>query len=171
MRKALALLFVLVGVTTAFAAQPADKSATEAATNNVEMLPVIAPIVIDGKLTGYFYISCKLVASSQSSAKAIRDKVPFIQDAFVRDVNIRPIAVMDAEKVDRVALGNHMMEDARALVGAGTVTGIVFGDGAKDIGIKFASLRPDETPSAVAFEDVPVAEAKPAKPEKAEKAH
>ena len=168
MRKLFALILVLAGATGAFAAdKPADKSANAAASNSVQIKPpLIGPIVIGGKLAGYFYIDVRLTAASQSSAVAIREKTPFILDVFVRDVNTHPLTETDVAKLDRAALGARLIDDARKVVGADKITGITFGDGDKDIGLKFASLRPDQTPSSVAFEDVPVAEAKPA-PQKA----
>jgi len=53
---------------------------------------LIAPMSKDGKLLGYAYISSKLVASSPGATIAVREKLAFIQDAFVRDVNAKPSA-------------------------------------------------------------------------------
>ena len=53
----------------------------------LEMPFLIAPLNQDGKLVGYAYISSKIVAASLSAAVSVREKTPFLQDAFVRDVN------------------------------------------------------------------------------------
>ena len=90
MRDSFILAIVLgavLGATPALAVEKAGDPGT-----NVEMPFLIAPMSKDGKLLGYAYISSKLVASSQRAALEIRDKIVFIQDAFVRDVNAASIA-------------------------------------------------------------------------------
>ena len=69
----------------------ADEKAGDPGTN-VEMPFLIAPMTVDGKLTGYAYISSKVVTRSRNASLEVRDKIPFIQDAFVRDVNEAPSA-------------------------------------------------------------------------------
>jgi len=137
----------------------------------VEMPFLIAPMSKDGKLLGYAYISSRLVASSQSAALVIRDKIAFIQDAFVRDVNAAPVATAsDPTAVDAKALSDRLVADARRVVGASRVAQIIFGDGAKDTGIKFAPLHPIETPMRADQMDqttpppAPAAPAAPAQP-------
>ncbi|MDE2184436.1 MAG: hypothetical protein KGJ78_15565 [Alphaproteobacteria bacterium] len=94
---------------------------------NVEMPFLIAPMNKDGKLLGYAYISSKLVASSPSAAITVRNKLAFIQDAFVRDVNAEPIAqISNPQLADTELLASRLVADARRFVGDGTVVGIVF---------------------------------------------
>ncbi|MEJ0041537.1 MAG: hypothetical protein WDM81_04740 [Rhizomicrobium sp.] len=101
----------------------------------------------DGKLLGYAYISPKLVASNREAALEIRNKVVFIQDAFVRDVNAAPVGLAgDPTEVDRALLAHRLVDQARRVVGAAKVVRIMFGDGDKDKGIKFSALHPTETP-------------------------
>src|SRR5579863_7712441 len=71
---------------TAPAPAPADKEGAPG--TNVEMPFLMAPLTgADGKLSGYAYISTKLTAVSGAGALDVRDKIAFIQDAFVRDLN------------------------------------------------------------------------------------
>jgi len=108
---------------------------------------LIAPMSKDGKLLGYAYISSHLVAASSSAALTIRDKMAFIQDAFVRDVNAAPIGLAsDPTQVDAKLLGARLLDDARRVVGAAKVAGIIFGDGKKDTGVQFSPLHPTQTP-------------------------
>jgi hypothetical protein len=69
---------------------------------NVDMPYLMAPITdADGKLSGYAYLSTRLTASSEANALVVRDKLPFIQDTMVRDVNALGITTSDdPEKVD-----------------------------------------------------------------------
>jgi len=91
MRK-VAILALVAAVLTlpAFAAE--EKKEGEAkkgpAGTNVDMPFLMAPLTnAEGKLAGYAYISTRLTAMSDTIALSVRDKLPFIQDVMVRDVN------------------------------------------------------------------------------------
>jgi hypothetical protein len=144
----------------AFAAEKAGDPGT-----NVEMPFLIAPMTKDDRLLGYTYISSKLVASSQGAALEIRDKIAFIQDAFVRDVNAAPVSLAsDPTAVDVKALSARLVADARKVVGASKVVRIIFGDGDKDPGMQFSPLRPSAAPPAGQAEETPAPAQGPAKP-------
>ena len=129
---------------------------------NVEMPFLIAPMSKDDKLLGYTYISSKLVASSQGAALDIRDKIAFIQDAFVRDVNAAPVSLAaDPTAIDVKALSDRLVADARRVVGAAKVVRITFGDGDKDPGMQFSPLHPNAAPPP-GLPPEPSAPAKPA---------
>lgn len=103
----------------------------------VEMPYVIAPLTVDDKLVAYAYISPKIIATSQSAAVDIRDKTPFLQDAFVRDVNGSSIgSKSDPTKVDSEALLARLLEDARRIMGTGKVASVGV------VQIQMARLRP-----------------------------
>lgn len=107
---------------------------------HVEMPFLIAPMGADGKLNGYAYISSKLVASSPSASVEIREKLAFIQDAFVRDVNAAPIAKLsDPDSVDTNLLAPRLVADARRIVGGAKVVAITFTQ------IQFSPLHPKPT--------------------------
>jgi hypothetical protein len=108
---------------------------------SVEMPYLIAPVVVDGKLLSNAYVSNKVIATSQAAAIDIRDKTPFIQDAFVRDVNAKPIGEdADPSTVDQVALQARLLADARRIVGAAKVADL------KIIRIQVVAVRPGGTP-------------------------
>jgi hypothetical protein len=110
---------------------------------NVEMPFLIAPMSKDGKLLGYAYILSKLVASTQSAAIDVRDKLAFIQDAFVRDVNGAPIGKADdPTQVDTDLLKARLTADARRIVGQDKVDRMIFTDELGQLQIKFAPLHP-----------------------------
>jgi hypothetical protein len=106
----------------------------------VEMPYLIAPMSSDGKLLGYAYISSRLICSSPSATVAVREKLAFIQDANVRDVNARPVSrADDPMKVDDEALSIRLADNARRIVGAGKVVRMVFTQ------VQFAPLHPPES--------------------------
>ena len=107
---------------------------------SVEMPFLIAPMSKDGKLLGYAYISSKLICTSGPATVAVREKLAFIQDANVRDVNAHPVArAEDPMKVDDEALSLRLVEIARRIVGASKVVRMEFTQ------IQFAPLHPSDS--------------------------
>ena len=162
MRKAFAVLTVaILAAGPAWAGGPKEGSPG----TNVEMPFLIAPMSKDGKLLGYSYIQGKIVATSQSSAMLIGDKLAFILDAFVRDVNGAPIGKAgDPTVVDVDKLNQRLTADAKRVVGDDRVVGMVFTDEQGKPDIKFAPLHPgDSTLNLVPPSDAaPGADAAPA---------
>jgi len=156
----LALAALILAAAPASASERAGDPGT-----NVDMPFLIVPMSKDDKLLGYSYISSKLVASSQAAALEIRNKIAFIQDAYVRDVYGAPVSLAsDPTAIDTALLASRLVADARRIVGAAKVSRVIFGDGDKDTGIKFAPLHPTQTP-APADQPATVASASaPAKP-------
>jgi hypothetical protein len=138
MRRILATVLTLaVLALPAAAAEPAKRP--EPGTT-VEMPFLIAPMSQDGKLLGYAYITSKLVCSSPSACIDVREKLAFIQDANVRDVNAHPIATAnDPTAVDHDLLNAHLTANAKRIVGDSKVVNMVF------IDVKYAPLRPSES--------------------------
>ena len=92
---------------------------------SVVMPYLIAPVVVGDKLFAYAYVSSIIVGPSPSAAVDIREKTPFIQDAYVRDVNATPIGeTNDPQTVDTSALAARMLADAKRIVGAEKVIGV-----------------------------------------------
>ena len=86
---------------------------------------LIAPMVVDDKLYAYAYVSSLIISPSPSAAVEIRNQTPFIQDAYVRDVNATPIGkASDPQTVDADALAARMLADARRIVGMDKAIGV-----------------------------------------------
>ena len=97
------------------------KSATTPG-SSVEMPYLIAPMSSGGTLQAYAYISYKIVGSSPSAALEIRGKIPFLQDAFVRDVNAAPVSKPDDPlSVDNAVLAARLLALAKKVMGPGKV--------------------------------------------------
>jgi hypothetical protein len=93
--------------------------------SSVVMPYLIAPVVAGDKLTAYAYVSSMIISQSPSAAVEVRDQTPFIQDAYVRDVNATPIGKdSDPQTVDTAALAARLLADARRIVGADKVIGV-----------------------------------------------
>lgn len=159
-----ALILAAMTVTAAAADKEAAKGDDKAGApgTNVDMPFLMAPMTgQDGKLSGYAYISSRLTATSDASATLVRDKIAFIQDAFVRDVNRSEVTLSGTPAtVDNAALRTRLLADARAVVGQGRIASIAVTQ------IQLAPLHPSPvTPAAVAPQpsDAPAATAR-AKP-------
>ena len=133
---------LLLASTHAGVAEDAKKPDAKAGTS-VEMPYLIAPLSSGEGLLAYAYISCKIVGASQAAAMEIQAKVPFIQDAFVRDVNASSIGKPDDPMaVDRATLGPRLLALAKKVMGPGKVTDL------KLMEVQVRPLRPRATPPA-----------------------
>jgi hypothetical protein len=141
MRKA-ALLFLLAALAVPARAADGTQKGGQPGTN-VEMPFLMAPLSnADGKLIGYAYLSTRLTAMSDTYALAVRDKLPFIQDKMVRDVNADLVTTPeDPEKVDIAALERRLLADASQVMGAGKVKLITI------CTVQIAELHPVQTPA------------------------
>jgi hypothetical protein len=145
---------------------PSDKTGAPGA--NVEMPFLMAPLTgSDGKLSGYAYISTRLTATSGAGALDVRDKIAFIQDAFVRDVNGAGVGKpTDPGTVDNSALEARLLVDAKRVMGPGKVASIAI------VQLQVAPLHPDssQTPATAPPPGTPVPDEKPAKAPRATEA-
>ena len=121
----LSACFVAASLTGVAIAAPKPVAEREPG-STVEMPYLIAPVVVvDGSLFANAYVSSQIVATSPAATIVVRDKLPFIQDAFVRDVNATPIGkASDPETVDVPALTLRLLADARRVVGPGLIDSI-----------------------------------------------
>ncbi|HEX3674346.1 MAG TPA: hypothetical protein VHU87_08760 [Rhizomicrobium sp.] len=130
------ILAVILTVTLAVPAMAGGAKAPEPGTS-VEMPYLIAPIIVDDRLVSYAYVSCKIVGVSPQAAIDIRLATPFIQDAFVRDVNAASIGTAaDPSVVDQPALAARLLADAKRIAGAAKVSDL------KLIQVQIAQMRP-----------------------------
>src|SRR5471032_2125360 len=111
MRRILPVLLLFLAATPAPAAEP---DPTAGAGTHIEMPFLMAPMNgADGKLAGYAYISSRITANSAVSANEVRDKIAFIQDVFVRDVNGPSIGKPDdPAQVNMQGLQARLLADA-----------------------------------------------------------
>jgi hypothetical protein len=125
MRRIAAVMSLVIAAAPALAAEKTDDGKAKGGDpgTNVAMPFLMAPMNgADGKLTAYAYISTRLTASSPAAVLQVRDKLAFIQDAFVRDVNSVAVAAAgDLNTVDITAVETRLTADARRIIGAPNV--------------------------------------------------
>ena len=150
-RRFLILLFAVFLATPAWAGEAAKKEKKPDPGTSVEMPFLMVPMSQDGNLLGYTYISSKLICSSPNACIAVRQKLAFVQDGYVRDVNSKPVVLaMDHKTIDKDLLAARLTAVAKRIVGSGNVIGTTF------LEMKFTPLHPsDSTNEAAPPEQAP----------------
>jgi hypothetical protein len=144
MRRLIVSLLLVLGLASLAGAEPSPTLPSPmlrpAPGASVEMPFLIVPMSRDGELIGYAYISSKLVCTSPNACVLVKEKLAFLQDAFVREVNLAPVSRADDPKaVDIDLLNARLTAAARRVVGVSRVARMFFME------IKFAPLHPGET--------------------------
>src|SRR5262245_25575634 len=118
---------LLLPAHAASAAEPAKSTsagdAQDDGPTDVEMPPLFAPVIVDNRLDSYAYLTIELTPASRDKVFLIREKVPFLQDGFLREVNKAPIGkANDPKTVDQEALKKRLLARLRQILPAGTVS-------------------------------------------------
>jgi flagellar basal body-associated protein FliL len=120
-------LVLLLACVLAVVLPPAIGHAASAATEDqgpvdVALPPILAPMVVQNQLAGYAYITVALAPSGRDKVAAIREKMPFLQDAFLREVNKASILrADDAKAVDAEAIKARLTARMNQILPKGTV--------------------------------------------------
>ena len=176
MRALISVVFVFFFVAQALAApapapvssdkSPSDKTGAPGA--NVEMPFLMAPTHGQRRqIVGLCLYLHPADRDIRRRALDVRDKIAFIQDAFVRDVNGAGVAKpTDPGTVDNSALEARLLADARRVMGPGKVASIAI------VQLQIAPLHPDssQTPATPRRRARRFADDKPAKAPKAAEA-
>jgi hypothetical protein len=91
----------------------------------VTLSPVAIPIVVDGQVINYIFVTARVLLTPKADQFALRDKEPFFRDALVRAAYRTPFLLKgDFNHVDEAKLKASLYRDATAIVGPGNVRGI-----------------------------------------------
>ena len=124
-RAWVALLCLALGAPEAFAAAAVDT--TTLGPVDVQMPTILAPMVADNRIENYAYITIVLKPAAPAGILAIREKVPFLQDVFLRELNGATIVKADDPKsVDEAALKPRLIARMNQILPAGTVAELKF---------------------------------------------
>jgi len=122
--RAKALVTAVVLALIAAPAVAADKP-PEANDQSVKLSTLALPIVVDGRVANYVFVTVKVDLTPSANAVALRDKEPAFRDALVRDAYRTPFVVPgNYNKLDEVRLKSVFIRDAAAIAGPGQVRGI-----------------------------------------------
>jgi hypothetical protein len=122
-RAFLAALALTALATHALAAD--DKPAPDA-DRAVTLSPVAMPIVVDGQVINYIFVTARVMLTPRADQFALRDKEPFFRDALVRAAYRTPFLLKgDFNKIDEAKLKAALYRDATTIAGPGNVSGVV----------------------------------------------
>ena len=120
----LAVLLMVSPVERVVGAEPSPK---DQAVTNVELPAFLAPMLIGNRLEQYAYITIALTPANREKMLAIREKMPFLRDAFLREVNKASIVKADDPKsVDTVALKARLLVRMNQILPQGSVSDLKF---------------------------------------------
>jgi len=92
---------------------------------DVELPPIIAPMVIAQRLESYAYITVSLTPANLNQTFLIREKIPFLRDAFLRELNKGTIVKGDDPKaIDVAAVKERLETRMKQILPAGSVTAL-----------------------------------------------
>jgi hypothetical protein len=109
-----------------FLASPGDAAESAPKTQglvDVELPAIFAPITVQQRLESYAYITILLTPAGADKTFTIREKMPFLRDAFLRELNKGTIARSDDPKVvDIAAVKARLMARLNQILPPGTVS-------------------------------------------------
>lgn len=130
MVRTLLILLACFGLASAHAAGGGGHGGEEKRESGVPTLdlpPFMAPVTIDGHLHFYLYIVIKLDLTSDFKKPEVLEKIPYLQDAIMRDVHARPIMPeANPQKIDEAALSERLKPAIERVLGPGIVAKVSF---------------------------------------------
>jgi hypothetical protein len=119
--RLLALLTTLFCVGLARAAGTEEKPG-EATARYLNISPVAAPIVVDGVLVNYVFLTVRIELRGGVDVTRLREREPYFRDALVRAAHRHPfVKPGDYIHVDEDAVKRAVLADAVRLAGPNTV--------------------------------------------------
>ena len=83
------------------------------------------PIVVDGRLANYVFVTVKVLLTPGANALALSDKEPYFRDALVRAAHRTPFVIRnDYNHIDEAKLKAALYPEAARIAGPGAVRGI-----------------------------------------------
>ena len=138
MRLAIALLlltcFAGAGPVIASTDAPAEKSETEREKGSgfaahriptISMPTLVTPVVVGGELHHYVFLSVTLELTSDEHKNMMLEKIPYLQDAYLREVHGPSVARdKDPAVIDEDGLKVRLMRVSATVVGEGVVKAV-----------------------------------------------
>jgi len=129
--------FASAAVALASPGEAAEGTAKPQDLVDVEVPAVFAPMVVEQRLESYAYITVLLSPAAADKIFIIREKMPFIRDAFLRELNKGTIVKAgDPKTVDETAIKARLLVRMNQILAAGTVANL------KLEPIQYTAIRP-----------------------------
>lgn len=97
-------------------------TATAQALSSVQLAAVALPVVVDGRLVNYVFVTVRLDLTPNADGGLVRDKEPFFRDALVRAAHRTPFTLpTDYTHLDAARIRAQVLNDAVVILGHGVV--------------------------------------------------
>ena len=117
-----ASLLVLTMAAPAFAG---DEAPPKPADQVIKLSPVALPIVVEGRVVNYIFVTVQVDLSPSADVIGLRDKEPDFRDALVRDAHRTPfVLATDYNRLDDARMKAALYRDVVAMIGQQSVRGI-----------------------------------------------
>jgi hypothetical protein len=99
----------------------------ESGVPSLDLPPFMAPVTVNGELQYYLYVVIKLDLTSDFKKPAVLEKVPYLQDAILRDVHATPVGTgPDPSKIDPDAFSARLKPVVDKILGPDVVAKVSF---------------------------------------------
>lgn len=127
MRRALLTAALIAGL-AAGPALAADSGAPPAP-DSVTLSAVALPLIFDGQVVNYVFVTVKLMLTPSADVIAIHDKEPYFRDALVREAHRSPfVRPNDYNHLDDARLKAAIFREVTGIVGPGKIRAVVLMD-------------------------------------------
>jgi hypothetical protein len=110
-----------------------SKGEKKPAPPTVSMPMLVAPVMVNGQMAKYVYLSVTLDLADEADKRVMLEKIPYIQDAFLREVHGATIALgEDPEVLDEDGLQRRLLAVCAKVAGPDIVKKIELRDTARD---------------------------------------
>jgi hypothetical protein len=124
MRRFVALIaaFVVIGLAGPVAAAEPPAAVPD---QSVTLSAVALPLVFDGQIVNYVFVTAKVLLTPRADSIALRDKEPYFRDALVRAGHRTPfVRPGDFNHLDEAKLKAALFREASAIAGPGKIQGV-----------------------------------------------
>lgn len=92
----------------------------------VDLQPMALPIVMDGRLVNYIFVTVRLNLTANADTARWRAKEPFFRDALVRAGHQSPFTIPnEPDKIDAPRVSATLMRAATAITGPNVIRSVV----------------------------------------------
>lgn len=92
---------------------------------SISMPTLVAPVGINGDLDHYVYLGISLELTGDEHKTMMLDKIPYLQDAFLREVHGASLALDgDPSMLDEAGLKRRLLATAEKVAGPGIVKAV-----------------------------------------------
>lgn len=101
---------------------------------SVSMPTLVAPVNINGELLRYAYVGVVIQLENENDKPMMMDKIPYLQDAFLREVHTGASIALNGDPVllDLPGLSKRLAQVCAAVVGPNIVKNVELRDAADD---------------------------------------